>query len=62
MTHIHSITDYPASGKKMGLLIAVEDNMVTGFPKLNHAHRDAKDLQRLLTGMLSVYLLLFHAR
>ncbi|KAF8549035.1 hypothetical protein OG21DRAFT_643070 [Imleria badia] len=43
------VTDTPASGKKKGLLIAVEDNMVKGYAKLYHAHRDAKDVRRLLT-------------
>jgi hypothetical protein len=65
MSHIHSdpITDCPgSSGKKKGLLIAIKDNTLKGFSKLNHAQGDAKRVQRLLIGILSIYLLLLHAR
>ena len=43
------ITDYPGSGKKKALLIAIKDN-TKGLPKLHRAQPDAKDLQRLLIG------------
>lgn len=64
MSRIHSdpITDCPGNGKKKALLIGVKNNGVEGCSKLDHAQRDAKEVQRLLIGILSIYLLLLHAR
>jgi len=42
------------SGKKKALLIVVEDNGVEGFPRLPHAQHDARNLQRLLIGIVSI--------